>query len=154
VPPTATPTATPTQSATSPPTHTTTATPAPTAPPTGTATPVTPTQPPTPTATLIQGVTNVRALHNPNSPAYDRGCLSCHADVLNEQSLDPAVGGIHPVMVPVLGDISNATCIRCHTSVDFDSGSAGDIRRNVGVDKCTLCHRTAILGKQYYERND
>jgi hypothetical protein len=73
---------------------------------------------------------------------------------MNEQSLSPEVAGIHPVMVPVLGGASSATCVRCHTAVDFESGSAGDVRRNVRVEKCALCHSTGIPGKQYYERGN
>jgi hypothetical protein len=74
--------------------------------------------------------------------------------VLNEQSLSPEVPGIHPVMVPLLGDVSSATCVRCHTSVDLDSRSAGNIRRNVRVEKCVLCHSVGYPGQQYYYFDD
>jgi hypothetical protein len=127
--------------------------------PTETSTPrLTPTvpSPPAPTITPTPALTNIniRALHAPSSAQYDRDCLSCHAEVLNEQTLSPEVPGIHPVMVSVLGEVANTTCVECHTSVDLDGGSAGNVRRNVRVEKCALCHSVGYPGRKYYYFDD
>jgi hypothetical protein len=97
-------------------------------------------------------VTNARALHNPRSPQYDRDCIKCHADVLEERSLDPSVRGAHPVMLPWVGGETNGACATCHRSVDFDNGSAANIRRNVDVEFCAACHSANGPGSPYYVR--
>jgi hypothetical protein len=160
VPATATKTLVPTLTATAVPTRTST----PTAmPPTRTATAVTPTAAPTntpmpatatPTVTRTVapalGVTNVRALHRSSSAQYDLDCLKCHADIVNEQSLNPQIPGAHAAMLPMFGGAANTACTFCHKAVDFDGQSAANVRRNVSIQLCANCH-TAGPGNQYYQ---
>ncbi|MBI4518524.1 MAG: hypothetical protein HY699_22225 [Deltaproteobacteria bacterium] len=161
VPATATATAAPTDTATEAPTPTATAT---TAPPTPTVTPIPPTATATdtpvpvtatptvaPTATATGGVTNVRALHTSGSSQYDANCLKCHADVLTEQSLNPQIPGPHPAMLLWVGGATNAACTFCHKAVDFDRASAANVRRNVDVQTCAICHGPSGPGQQFYQ---
>jgi hypothetical protein len=123
--------------------------PAPTAtalPPTRTATPVPPTRTFTPTP---EPVTNIRALHDSQSAQYDANCLKCHADVLQEHSLDPGIAGAHPSMFPFVG---GPDCLFCHRSVDFDNQSAANVRRNVEVEICASCHGQGGLAAPFYVR--
>jgi len=97
-------------------------------------------------------VRNVRAVHNPASAQYDRQCIKCHGDILEERSLDDRVPGAHPVMLPQVGGETDAVCVKCHVSVDFDSRSAGNVRRNVDVDICAVCHPRGGAGHPFYFR--
>jgi len=97
-------------------------------------------------------VSNVRALHNPASPQYDHQCVKCHGDILEESSLDTRVPGAHPVMLPQVGGDTDAVCVKCHVSVDFDAGSAGNVRRNVDVNTCAACHASGGAGHPFYFR--
>jgi hypothetical protein len=98
-------------------------------------------------------VKNVRAVHDSASPQYDPECVKCHGDVLEEQSLDARVPGVHPVMLPQVGGESDAVCVKCHESVDFDhGGSAANVRRNVDVQLCSACHTQGGGGYPFYVR--
>lgn len=97
-----------------------------------------------------EAVSNVRALHSPASSQYDRDCIKCHGDILEEQSLDVRVPGIHPVMLPQVGGETDAVCVKCHVSVDFDARSAGNVRRNVDVNTCAVCHAKGGAGYPFY----
>ncbi len=99
-----------------------------------------------------EAVTNVRALHSSTSPQYDGECIKCHGDILEERSLDDRVPGAHPVMLGQVGGETDAVCVRCHLSVDFDSGSAANVRRNVDVNTCAACHARGGAGYPFYIR--
>jgi hypothetical protein len=104
-----------------------------------------------PTPTPAPAV-NIRALHNPASSQYDRECIKCHGDILEEPSLDVGVPGAHPVMIPQVGGETDAVCVKCHVTVDFDTHSAGNIRRQVDVNTCAACHATGGAGYPFYFR--
>lgn len=99
---------------------------------------------------------NLQALHDASSPAYNADCLSCHAAVLKETSLDPRVPSIHQTMIPYTPGfnprhgVSNATCVQCHRSVDLRNGSAAGLRVQVNCETCALCHRPSGPGKTLY----
>lgn len=115
----------------------TVAVPTPTVPPVAT---LTPTRLPTNTPPRV---TNVRALHDPGSDQYNPDCVPCHAEVVEEHSLNPQIAGAHPAMFPFVG---GQNCDFCHWSVDFDNRSAGNVRRNTDVELCALCHSETGAG--------
>ncbi|NOZ01609.1 MAG: hypothetical protein GXP54_06940 [Deltaproteobacteria bacterium] len=93
---------------------------------------------------VVPGV-NYVAVHDPEAPAYDADCLSCHTDQPDEASLDPDnYPGFHAkkLALPVIpGDTLNQKCLYCHPKVDLSGAqSAGNLRRNVDVSKCGACH--------------
>jgi hypothetical protein len=94
-------------------------------------------------------VVNLRALHNPDSPQVDWDCLKCHGDVMERETLDPAILSAHPLKVRVLAElayypaepvVTSELCLFCHWGVDFDEFSVADVRRNVEVEFCAICH--------------
>jgi hypothetical protein len=115
---------------------------------------------------------NIIAIHDSSSDKYKKKCSECHAAILTEQSLDPSISNVHEAMFDFAagkpGD--DKQCIWCHRTVDLTQGtqseekSKGNLRRNVDVNLCTLCHgfpprkvvnnknpgRTA-LAKQFYQ---
>jgi hypothetical protein len=97
-------------------------------------------------------VANLRALHNPASARYDGECIKCHGDIPEEATLSTAVPGVHPMMLQQVGGETDTTCVRCHVTVDFDSVSAGNVRRNVDVNICAACHATGGGGYPFYFR--
>jgi hypothetical protein len=100
-----------------------------------------------------EAVTNLRALHDAASTQFDAECIKCHADILEERSLDVRVPGAHPVMLPQVGGETDAVCVKCHESVDFDRGdSAANVRRNVDVQLCSACHTQGGGGYPFYVR--
>jgi cytochrome c553 len=115
---------------------------------------------------------NIIAIHDSNSSQYNKDCLDCHADILSAQSLDPSISNVHVAMFDFAagkpGD--DKQCIWCHRTVDLAQGtqstekSRGNLRRQVDVTLCTLCHgsppRTvennkepelSALAKQFYQ---
>ena len=91
---------------------------------------------------------NIIAIHDSNSSQYNKDCLDCHADILSAQSLDPSISNVHVAMFDFAagkpGD--DKQCIWCHRTVDLAQGtqskekSRGNLRRQVDVTLCTLCH--------------
>lgn len=100
---------------------------------------------------------NFIALHDRNSSRYDKDCTECHADIFSEQSLNPNIAAAHKAMRPfVPGKNDNDRCAWCHKTVDLLQKSAGNIRRNVDVMLCAICHGPFDRSlqprpKQFYE---
>lgn len=95
---------------------------------------------------------NIIASHDRRSPQYNNKCTACHQDVLDEQSLNPSIRTAHLVMLPKTpGKSDSSKCSWCHRSVDLVQQSAGNLRRQVDVALCVLCHGTFGLEKQFYQ---
>ncbi len=41
---------------------------------------------------------NIIAIHDSSSRQYNKECISCHADILSAQSLDPSIPNVHVAM--------------------------------------------------------
>ena len=97
--------------------------------------------------------TNLYALHDSSSDQYRDDCLSCHSDILTEESLDGSVPTAHNAMLPnTPGETTQSKCVYCHTTVDLMQRSAGNIRRQVSVTTCDLCHGPdGPSTRQYYQ---
>jgi hypothetical protein len=115
---------------------------------------------------------NIIAIHDSSSDKYKEKCAECHAAILTEQSLDPSISNVHMAMFDFAagkpGD--DKQCRWCHRTVDLTQGtqwkekSRGNLRRNVDVTLCTLCHgdpprrvvnnkkpELSALAKQFYQ---
>lgn len=97
------------------------------------------------------------AIHDPASPAFDRRCLGCHADVMRRRTLRPDVKEAHAAMIPFLPDydtkagVTNETCRSCHATVDVVQRSGAHIRRNTEVTGCEGCHgKTGPASRKFY----
>lgn len=107
---------------------------------------------------------NIIAIHNSSSDAYEKDCKKCHADIPDAQSLEPSTPAAHVAMIPfapgrVGGD---EQCIWCHRTVDLVQGSAGNLRKQVDVSLCSMCHgpfqrviqnrkETPVQANQFYQ---
>jgi hypothetical protein len=98
------------------------------------------------------GPLNVRALHDPASPEYRRRCLACHRDLLRARTLNRRIPDIHRAMIRALRVKAKRSCTFCHHGVDFDHESAGNIRRQVDVEQCAVCHQRGGEAKVLYVR--
>lgn len=94
-------------------------------------------------------------VHDPESEEYDDDCISCHGDLMNEYASDGVTPMAHSTMVRLHGG-GNDRCIGCHAGgVDFLSGSAGEVRKQIDVEDslCTVCHGKTVPGlPQFYVR--
>jgi len=95
---------------------------------------------------------NFISLHDSSSPQYDSDCVSCHADILTRQSLDPSISDAHVAMLPwTSGATNNDKCVFCHESVDVLQKSSATVRRSVDVELCIECHGPGGIGGEYYK---
>ncbi len=102
---------------------------------------------------------NFFALHDSSSRQYNKHCSECHADVHTAESFDPSIPTAHVAMFDFApgkpGD--DKQCRWCHRTVDLTQGtqpeekSKGNLRRDVDVTVCTLCHGPSGPATQFYE---
>lgn len=98
------------------------------------------------------GDVNLVALHDRNSRQYDDNCLDCHAGVTTATSLAPDIEAAHPVMLSSTpGEDTEEKCVFCHRSVDLMQFSAGNLRRQVDVTLCSVCHGPSTSIRQLYQ---
>jgi len=94
---------------------------------------------------------NIIAAHTRSSRQYNNNCTGCHSQVFSEQSLNPAIHTAHVTMRAfVPGKEDNRKCVFCHRSVDLLERSAGNLRRQVDVAVCALCHGPGRATKTFY----
>jgi hypothetical protein len=106
------------------------------------------------TTPVMAQTQNMFALHDRTSSQYNKSCTNCHAAVLTETSLNPAIHTAHVTMrqfVPGEGD--NVKCRFCHRSVNWQKQVSGSLRKSVDVRLCRLCHGDdhAVGVKQFYQ---
>lgn len=101
---------------------------------------------------------NYIALHDSSTDQYNTNCLVCHSDIAEGESLNANYPEIHVKMLDYAsGDDIQEKCIVCHSNTDLLQHSAANIRRNVDVEKCAVCHgkKGVAAGKstkQFYQR--
>ncbi len=101
---------------------------------------------------------NLLALHKPTSSSYDENCLSCHGDVLTEQTEDPRTPSFHQAMMPFTPGYNpahgpdNDVCVQCHRYVELSMDTASALRKQVDPAMCALCHGPSGPGPVFYAR--
>ncbi len=101
---------------------------------------------------------NVLAEHDVESSAYRADCLTCHSDVLTQQTQDPRILPYHQAMMPFTPGYNPAhgpnddVCVQCHRFVELREDSAGALRKQVDPEMCALCHGPSGPGPVFYER--
>ena len=101
---------------------------------------------------------NVAAQHDVDGPEYRADCLTCHSDVLTEQTQDPRIPSFHQAMMPYTPGYNPAhgpnddVCVQCHRFVEISQDSAGALRKQVDPQMCALCHGPSGPGHPFYER--
>jgi cytochrome c553 len=97
---------------------------------------------------------NIISIHDSSARQYSDKCISCHEDILSEQSLDPSIPNTHVAMIPFApGEKDEETCVVCHRTVDLVQGSAGNIRKQVDATFCTMCHGPAGPATKFYQKS-
>jgi len=104
---------------------------------------------------------NIIAIHDRNSPQYNKNCSDCHADIRTRVSLNPGIPDAHVAMLPFSagepGD--DLQCAWCHRTVDLIQAAAtpvdarASLRKHVDARMCALCHGPAGPGTQFYQVN-
>jgi hypothetical protein len=91
---------------------------------------------------------NYWSVHDPACPGYDGDCMACHAEQLDQGTLDDMVPGFHQVKLEgtsIPGATDNERCVYCHIEVDLSNNrSAANLRRNVSADLCADCHSAGM----------
>lgn len=100
---------------------------------------------------------DLAAIHDGNSPSYQKNCLGCHADIMKKTTLDKKFKEAHRAMIPFApgyaakAGATSEVCASCHAKVDLLEHSAALIRRNVGVAACAACHgKSGPSSKKFY----
>lgn len=85
---------------------------------------------------------NIIAIHDSSSDAYKKECKKCHEDISKAQSLEPSIPVAHVAMFPFAPGKAghDKQCSWCHRAVDLEQGSGGNLRKQVDVTLCALCH--------------
>jgi hypothetical protein len=82
---------------------------------------------------------NLTTMHRPGTANFlNSNCIACHGDRKNELSAVASIKPFH-AMGSVNGH-SAVTCDFCHASVDIGQESGANLRRQVPVARCQLCH--------------
>ncbi len=88
---------------------------------------------------------NLIDLHKNAAKLSNKECLSCHANVKTEVSLNKKFKIFHRVhLESKLGTPKN--CADCHQSVDLREGSAASLRKQVDSQLCAGCHSGGVEG--------
>lgn len=88
---------------------------------------------------------NLIDLHKNGAKLSNKECLSCHASVKKEVSLNTKFKTFHRIhLESKLGTPKN--CADCHQSVDLSEGSAAALRKQVDPQLCAGCHSGGVKG--------
>jgi hypothetical protein len=78
--------------------------------------------------------------------------LVCHSDIAAQETLNSAYDEAHKEMLEFTpGNDTRSKCLYCHQDVDLLQHSAGNLRKNVAVEVCDVCHGPNGPGKQFYQ---
>jgi nitrate/TMAO reductase-like tetraheme cytochrome c subunit len=96
-------------------------------------------------STAIAAEKNLVELHKNAGKMSNKECLSCHAKIMKEVSLNKKYKMFHRVHL----ESKLATpkkCADCHQSVDLREGSAAALRKQVDPQICAGCHSGGVKG--------
>lgn len=88
---------------------------------------------------------NLVELHKNAGKMSNKECLTCHAKITKDVSLDPRFKMFHRVhLESKLATPKN--CVDCHSTVDLREGSAAALRKQVDSQICAGCHSGGVQG--------
>ncbi|MDA8240490.1 MAG: cytochrome c3 family protein [Nitrospiraceae bacterium] len=96
-------------------------------------------------STVTAAEKNLVELHKNAGKMSNKECLSCHAKIMKEVSLNKKYKMFHRVHL----ESKLATpkkCADCHQSVDLREGSAAALRKQVDPQICAGCHSGGVKG--------
>ena len=96
-------------------------------------------------AVMATAEENLIDLHKNAAKLSNKECLSCHASVKKEVSLNKKFKTFHRIhLESKLGTPKN--CADCHQSVDLGESSAAALRKQVDPQLCAGCHSGGVEG--------
>jgi len=95
--------------------------------------------------TVMAAGKNLVDLHANAGKLNNKECLSCHADIKKDVTLNKKFKTFHRVhLESKLQTPKN--CSDCHQSVDLREGSAAALRKQVDPQICAGCHSGGVKG--------
>ena len=96
-------------------------------------------------STVVAAEKNLVMLHKTAGKMSNKECLSCHAKIMKEVSLNKKYKMFHRLHL----ESKLATpkkCSDCHQSIDVRNGSAAALRKQVDPQICAGCHSGGVKG--------
>lgn len=99
---------------------------------------------------------NFIAIHDSNSPQYNRNCSNCHSEIHTRETLNSSIPDAHVAMLPFAPGEGDNKCTWCHRSVDLVEAAGSPkvtgntIRKRIDPRLCTLCHGPSGPGERFY----
>ena len=88
---------------------------------------------------------NLVELHRNAGKQSNKECLSCHANVVKDKTLNKKFKTMHRLHLESKLDTPKK-CSECHQSVDLREGSASALRKQVDPGVCADCHSGGMKG--------
>ncbi len=96
-------------------------------------------------STVVAAENNLIDLHKNAGKMTDKECLTCHANIKKDVTLNKKFKTFHRVHLESKLETPK-NCADCHQSVDIREGSAAALRKQVDPQICAGCHSGGVKG--------
>ncbi len=96
-------------------------------------------------STVMAADKNLIDLHKNAGKMSNKECLTCHADIKKNVTLNKKFKTFHRVHLESKLETPK-NCTDCHQSVDLRNGSAAALRKQVDPQICAGCHSGGVKG--------
>jgi hypothetical protein len=96
-------------------------------------------------STVMAAEKNLIDLHKNAGKMTNKECLTCHANIKKDVTLNKKFKTFHRVHLESKLETPK-NCADCHQSVDLRNGSAAALRKQVDPQICAGCHSGGVKG--------
>ena len=96
-------------------------------------------------STVMAAEKNLIDLHKNAGKMTNKECLTCHANIIKNVTLNKKFKTFHRVHLESKLETPK-NCADCHQSVDPRNGSAAALRKQVDPQLCAGCHSGGVKG--------
>ena len=96
-------------------------------------------------STVMAAERNLNDLHKNAGKMTNKECLTCHANIKKDVTLNKKFKPFHRVHLESKLETPK-NCADCHQSVDLRNGSAAALRKQVDPQICAGCHSGGVKG--------
>jgi len=96
-------------------------------------------------STVMAAERNLIDLHKNAGKMTNKECLTCHANIKKDVTLNKKFKTFHRVHLESKLETPK-NCADCHQSVDLRNGSAAALRKQVDPQICAGCHSGGVKG--------
>jgi len=96
-------------------------------------------------STVMAAEKNLIDLHKNAGKMTNKECLTCHANIKKDVTLNKKFKTFHRVHLESKLETPK-NCADCHQSVDLRNGSAAALRKQVDPQLCAGCHSGGVKG--------